>query len=118
MKDNRVFRASEADPNARSNEWIVDMSDPAGPVNPDCYHRFSSYKEAMLYSKTQRKADELFAEWNAARTRAELTTLEMLASIMESEYALRPQPYRTREQNMINAAVSERMARLSYNLKG
>ena len=117
MKDNRVFRASEVNPN-RPDQWIVDMSDPAGPVNPDCYHYFSSHKEAMLYSKTQRKADELFAKWKAARTKAGPTTLEMLASIIEAEYALRPQPYRTREQNMINAAVSERMARLSYYLKG
>lgn len=115
MKDNRVFRASEVDPN-RPDQWIVDMSDPAGPVNPDCYHYFRNHKEAMLYSRTQRKADQLFEEWKAARMKAKLTTLEMLASIIEAEYALRPEPYRTREQNMINAALSDRLATLSYQI--
>ena len=47
MKDKRVFKASEIDSNKTG--WIADMSDPNGPVNPDCYWYFSTQKAAIIF---------------------------------------------------------------------
>ena len=47
MKDKRVFKASEID--SHSTGWIADMSNPAGPVNPDAYWHFRTRKQALKF---------------------------------------------------------------------
>ncbi len=114
MKDKRLFKACEID--CYQTGWIVDLSGPDA-VNPDCYHHFDTYKNAKLFLEVEDAANKLYAEWIAAREGARLTRIQMLASIMEADYALKPEPYRTAKQNKINAALRERLAHLSYNLQ-
>ena len=113
MKDKRVFKASEID--SHKTGWIVDLSGPDA-VYPDCYHHFTTYKEAKLFLEVEDEANRLFDKWMAARTRANLNDTQMLASIIESLYALKPEPYRTPKQNKINALLSERLRYISYPL--
>lgn len=47
MKDKRVFRRTEVDPDRRPG-WVADLS-PADIVNPDCYWYFKTRKAAQEF---------------------------------------------------------------------
>lgn len=47
VKDNRVFKRTEVDPNRRPG-WVADLS-PADVVNPDCYWYFATRKAALEF---------------------------------------------------------------------
>lgn len=47
MKDKRIFKRTEVDPNRRPG-WVVDLS-PDNVVNPDCYWYFGTRKDAEKF---------------------------------------------------------------------
>jgi len=51
MKDNRIFKSTEVDPNAFNmpTAWICDLSK-GDAVNPDCYWYFTTRKQAQHFA--------------------------------------------------------------------
>lgn len=47
MKDKRIFKRTEVDPDRRPG-WVVDLSG-NGPINPDCYWYFKTRKAAEVF---------------------------------------------------------------------